>query len=164
VVDADRFQLLLPSRRLVPIAILFVLGAAVLVDQLWMRVGCGVFAVLGAAVIVWQRRAHPEVLVDEQGYAVCEYGREKLRVAWSEVKRVRADRAEHAVYVDCGEPARNLLVPPRRGFGFRFARAAELYAKILDRVPAEKIEMVARLDARPPPSQKPNQDPNQKPA
>jgi hypothetical protein len=86
------------------------------------------------------------VIIDENGYAVSERGREKLRVAWTEVKQVKADAAEHAVYVDCGDPARNLLVPPRRGFGFTFERTEELYARILDAVP-DRVELVPRLDA-----------------
>ena len=56
-------------------------------------------------------------------------------MAWSDVIKVKADPSEHAAYVDCGDPAKNLLVPPVRGWGFRFRRAPELYARIVKEQP-----------------------------
>jgi hypothetical protein len=91
-------------------------------------------------------RARAAVVLDETGYTVEEHGREKLRVAWSEVVRVRADAEEKAAYVDCGDRARNLLIPPRRGYGFRFERSDALYARVLEAVP-DKVVLVPRLDA-----------------
>jgi hypothetical protein len=111
-----------------------------------MRAAAGVFALGALGLVLWEARRRPSVRIDAAGYAVISGGREKLRVAWTEVIRVRADPAEHALYVDCGDPARNLLVPPERGFGFRFAEAEELYRRVVEAVP-DRVEQVARLDA-----------------
>jgi hypothetical protein len=146
----EEFPIIFTQRRVLPVAVAFALAGAGFSHGIWPRIACAAFGLLAAGLAMWQRRARPQVIIDAQGYAVEEHGREKLRVAWSEVKRVRADAAEHALYVDCGEPSRNLLVPPRRGFGFRFERAEVLYARVLDAVP-DKVELVSRLDATPPP-------------
>jgi len=146
----ERFELSFPQRRILPVSLVIAFGCAAIADALWLRLFCGGFGVLTLALWLILRRAQPCVLVDEHGYAVEEFGREKLRVAWSDVKKVRADPAEHAAYVDCGDPARNLLVPPSRGWGFRFPRARELYARIVDAVP-DKVELVERLDPKTPP-------------
>jgi hypothetical protein len=134
--------------RVLPLAVVFALVGVALAPPLAFKLISGAFALAGTAGALWQRRTRPELLVDASGYAVREHGREKLRVAWSEVTRVRADAAEMACYVDCGDPARNLLVPPAHGWGFRFDRSDLLYARILDAVPSEKIELVPRLDPR----------------
>ncbi len=142
-----RYPLIFPARRVVPVAVVVAAAGAGFSPSLALRILCGAFGAVAAALAWWQARARTAVIVDERGYAVEERGQEKLRVAWSEVVRVRADGAERALYVDCGEPARNLLVPPRRGYGFRFERSEALYAQILDAVAPEKIELVTRLDA-----------------
>jgi hypothetical protein len=97
----------------------------------------------------WSRSSARFVVVDDDGYAFEAGGREKLRVRWSDVKKVRHEPREQAVYVDCGDPARNLLVPPRRGFGFHVSDAATLCARVLASVPAEKVETVERLEKPP---------------
>lgn len=130
---------------MLPVAIVFAIGGAGLSPGLTLRLICGAFALLAGGLMYWQRRARPAVIVDETGYAVEENGREKLRVKWTEVVKVRADAAEHACYVDCGDPSRNLLVPPERGYGFHFERADALYARILDAV-TDRVELVPRLD------------------
>ncbi len=126
----------------------FALAGAAFGGHLWLQVVCAGFATAGTALGLWQRRARPAVRVDDQGYAVLEHGREKLRVAWSEVKRVRAEAAEFACYVDCGDPKRNLLVPPERGWGFRFERSRELYTRIIDAV-TDRVELVQKLEEPP---------------
>ena len=141
--------MLLATRRVLPAAIVFAASGALFAGG-FLRAGCIAFAAFAALIWAWQARARPELVVDDDGYAVVENGREKLRVPWGEVRRVRADRAEHALYVDAGDSARNLLVPPKRGFGFRFARQELLYARVIERVPEPLIEMVDRLDAPPP--------------
>lgn len=151
--SADHFDLILTQRRVLPVAIGFALLAAAFGPSWWLRGACGGFALLAAALYLWQARARPRLVLDDAGYAVEEHGREKLRVAWSEVVKVLVDAEEHALYIDCGDQTRNLLVPPRRGFGFRFDRAAELYARVLLAVP-DRIELVARLDAGKPPAPK----------
>ncbi len=147
--EAARYPILFAQRRVLPVAIACGLVGVVLGQALWMRLAFGAMVVGMGAVALVLRRARPEVLIDDQGYAVREFGKEKLRVGWSEVVKVRADEAEKAAYVDCGDPSRNLLVPPARGYGFRFGRADELYARILAAVPASLIERVERLDPQP---------------
>jgi hypothetical protein len=142
----ERYPLVFTQRRILPLALLVALGGAALAEATWARAVCVGVALLALAAVWLQARARPALILDESGYAVEERGREKLRVPWSEVRNVRADGKEHALYVDVGDPARNLLVPPRRGFGFRFERAEELFASVLRRVPAEKVEAVAQLD------------------
>ena len=139
--------MLLATRRIVPAALIFAATAALFAPGVALRIACLVFAAFALVVWLMQTRRRPELVVDGQGYAVFENGREKLRVAWREVRRVRADRAEHALYVDAGDPARNLLVPPKRGFGFHFPRQELLYARVIEHVPESVVEMVARLDA-----------------
>jgi hypothetical protein len=151
--SSARFPLIFTQRRILPLALAFALAGVVFADGPWTRGVSGTFA-LATAVAAWvQRRARPALVLDERGYAVEEHGREKLRVAWSEVVKVRADEEEHALYLDCGDPSRNLLVPPVRGYGFHFEHAEELYRRILEAVP-DKVEPVARLDM-PPPAKKP---------
>ena len=145
--------MLLATRRILPAALIFTAAAALFAPGLVLRAACIAFAVFALAMWLWQARRRPELVVDDGGYAVFEGGREKLRVRWPEVRRVRADRAEHALYVDAGDPARNLLVPPRRGFGFRFPRQELLYARVIEHVPAGIVEMVTQLDG--PPVKKP---------
>ena len=143
----ETFPIVFTQRRVLPVAVVFALVGAGLSPGFWLRLACGGFALLAAGIGIWQKRARAQVVIDEAGYAVEEHGREKLRVAWSEVVEVRADAAEHACYVDCGDPQRNLLVPPERGYGFHFERADQLYARILDAV-TDKVKLVERLEAK----------------
>jgi hypothetical protein len=149
-VVSETFRLLYPQERLLPVAMaLTLVPAAFSVGTL--RV-IGIMVTLACALVWFALRAsRPSLVVDERGYAVEKLGREALRVAWSEVKQVRADAAEEALYVDAGDPARNLLVPPRRGFGFRFEGSPRLFRLVLQHVPREKVESVDRLDATPQP-------------
>jgi hypothetical protein len=141
----QRYRLIFTQRRVLPVAVLVALAGAAVTEAWWARGACVAVAVL-AIVAAWlQSRSRPTLVIDDGGYAVEEYGKEKLRVSWGEVHKVRADGAEHALFVDVGDPQRNLLVPPRRGYGFRFERADELYQRILSLVPADKVESVAKL-------------------
>ena len=144
----EEFPVEMTQARLMPLAILFAIAGAIFAPSLALKLVSVGFVVAGAAVAVFQRRAQFVLAVDGTGYAVVQGGQEKLRVAWSEVVKVRADASEKACYVDCGDPARNLLVPPARGYGFRFKRSDVLYARILDAVPADRIELVPRLDPK----------------
>ncbi len=144
----QRYRLIFTQRRVLPLAVVVALAGSIASDALWARILCVSVAVL-AVVAAWlQSRGAAALVVDDQGYAVEEHGREKLRVAWSEVHKVRVDAAEHALYIDTGDPARNLLVPPERGYGFRFERAEELFRQILTHVPEAKLEAVTRLDQK----------------
>ena len=111
------------------------------------RLIAGFFALVGVAAWRWQERHRPTLVLDDDGYAIEQRGREKLRVKWSEVQAVRVDRREAAVYLDCGDKARNLFVPPRHGYGFHFADSPTVLARVLAAVPAERVVEVERIDA-----------------
>jgi hypothetical protein len=141
-----RHPLVATTAWLLPLAVAVALVGIALARAPMGRLLAAWFALLGAAAWLWQRRERPVLLVDDDGWAIEQRGREKLRVHWSEVQAVRVERREHALYVDCGDPGRNLLVPPRRGFGFRFAEQEALCARVLASVPAERVQEVERLE------------------
>ena len=142
----SRHPLLVGTRWLLPIAIVLALAAAAAAHGVRTRVIAACFALLGVIAWWWQERHRPTLVLDDAGYAIEQQGKEKLRVAWSEVQTVRFDRGEDAVYVDCGDKARNLFVPPRRGYGFRFADAAAVCARVIAAVPAARVVEVERID------------------
>jgi hypothetical protein len=147
----DRYTLVSTWRFVVPLAVVLgVLGAVAGGGVLrWV---CGIGAVLIALLWLVGAMRRPELVLEAGGYRVEEGGRERLRVDFTEVRRARAVPAEHAMYVDCGDPRRNLLLPPRRGYGFRFDRQSELYVR-LARALGDRVEIVDRLEARPAPRQ-----------
>jgi hypothetical protein len=138
--------LVVGTRWLLPLAIALALAGAAVARAMPARVLAGVFAVLGVLAWLWQERHRPTLVLDERGYAIEQLGQEKLRVGWSEVERVRLDRKESALYVDCGDRARNLFVPPARGYGFRFAKADAICAHVIAAVPPERVVEVERID------------------
>ena len=142
----SRHPLVVGTRWLLPAAIVLALVGAVAAHATAARVVAGVFAVLGVVAWLWQERHRPTLVIDDVGWAIEQRGTEKLRVAWSEVRAVRVDRRESAIYVDTGDKARNLFVPPRRGYGFRFADAATACARVLGAVPADRVTEVERID------------------
>jgi hypothetical protein len=142
----SRHPLVVGTRWLLPAAMLLAIGGAVASHTTTARVIAGVFAVLGAVAWWWQERHRPTLVVDDGGWAIEQRGHEKLRVTWGEVKKVRVDRRESALYVDTGDAARNLFVPPRSGYGFRFARAEAILARVLQAVPADRVTEVERID------------------
>jgi len=140
----ETFRLQYPQEKLLGVAIAFAALLAFFGHGM-LRISAEAVASMGGLAWLLIRTSRPTLLVDENGYAVEKSGRESLRVAWGEVRRVRADAAEEALYVDAGDPARNLLVPPRRGFGFRFENSERLFRLVLQNIPREKIEQVERL-------------------
>jgi hypothetical protein len=141
-----RHPLVATTAWLLPLSVLLALAGMLAASATAARVASGLFALLGALAWLWQRRHRPMLVVDDAGWAIELLGAEKLRVRWDEVRQVRIEPREHALYVDCGDPARNLLVPPRRGFGFRFAAQEALCARILAAVPADRVREVERLE------------------
>jgi hypothetical protein len=144
--SASRHPLIVGTRWLLPVAVVMALAAAGAARALPGRIIAGVFAALGVVAWLWQERHRPTLILDDAGYAIEQRGGEKLRVGWSEVQKVRLDRRESALYLDCGDKARNLFVPPRRGYGFRFADAERLCARVLLSVPGDRIVEVERID------------------
>lgn len=142
----SRHPLVVSTRLVLPAAIALAVAGAAASHTPVARVVAGLLAALGALAWWWQERHRPTLVLDEVGWAIEQRGHEKLRVAWSEVQKVRVDRRESALYVDTGDKARNLFVPPRRGYGFRFARAKALCARVLLSVPADRVVEVERID------------------
>ena len=142
----SRHPLVTGLARLLPVGI--GVGAAVGTFGQLIPVRVAGFAFSGLFAMVWaaQRRWQPVLLLDDDGYAVEQLEREKLRVRWSEVQKVRVERREHACYVDCGDKERNLFVPPRRGYGFYFADSPGIVDCVLKKVPAERVVEVERID------------------
>jgi len=140
-----RFRFLYGQQRALPIAGALLLAGAVFGQATWFRIASAVLAATVVVALVVLRRAGAELILDDDGYALREFGREKVRVPWAEVQKVRYDAAEQAMYLDCGDPSRNLLIPPSRGYGYRFERPAELCDEVRKRVAAEKIEPVEKL-------------------
>lgn len=101
---------------------------------------------LGAAYLAsptWRIR----VTVDDAGLAVGSPGRERFKLAWSDVVKVVASRETATCFVDGGAPERSLLVP---GDGapapYDIADRPALVKLILAHVPAERVQHVATLD------------------
>jgi hypothetical protein len=145
-VAPSRHPLQVATAWLLPLAIALALAGAAVAHAPLGRALAGVFALLGGVAWWWQQRLRPVLVVDDDGYAIEQRGVEKLRVRWAEVHKVRYDKRESALYLDAGDAARNLLVPPRRGYGFRFAGDAAVCARVLASVPAERVLEVERLD------------------
>lgn len=127
-----------------PAAIVVGLLGAAAAPALAGRLVFGGGALAIAALWALARRRRPTLIVGGEGYRVVEGGRERLRVGFAEVVRARAVPEQRAMYLDCGDPSRNLLVPTRHGFGFRFARQAELYVLLARRLEG-RLEIVEAL-------------------
>lgn len=142
----SRHTLLPAMRQMVPLAVVCALvGALVSTTGAWRTS----FAALGAAWgLAWGvlRHRRPELVLSADEYRVEVAGTVRFRVGWSEVLRIYHDPGEHAVYVDCGDPARNLLVPPERGFGFTFTGRKQLYQSLLAAAP-DRVQQVENLDS-----------------
>lgn len=144
--EQARYPILFTQWGLIPVALALLSGWALFASSTPLRIGTAAlaaFTLIGGAILY---RLRPSLVLDVNGYAIWERGREKLRVLWREVQSVRADAAESALYIDCGDATRNLLVPPRRGYGFRFERQADLYRRVLAAVGPERTEIVNKLD------------------
>jgi hypothetical protein len=104
------------------------------------------FAVAALLMLGWTVSLifSPVLYVGDRGYRVEVRGRTTVDVPWAEVRGARAVPAERAMYVDAGDPARNLLLPPRHGFGFRIDRQGELYANLARRL-ADRLIVVEQL-------------------
>lgn len=157
----ERFTLLPTTRYVSWVAIATGVLLAALGPSLAWRLLCG-----GAALAVllgnWAiGRRRPVLIIDETGYRVEVAGRERFRVLWAEVRRVLHDRSEAAVYVDCGDGRRNLLVPPAAGFAFTFSDRPHLTARILAKL-SDKVQEVARLDKLALPAAPPHESPTPK--
>lgn len=141
----DRFTLLPTTRYVAWVAIGVGAGLAALSPLAWARLaGAGAaLLILGAQFILRARR--PTLVIDAGGYRVEVGGRARFSVRWEEVQRVLRDAAEEAMYIDCGDPRRNLLLPPRAGFAFTFTQRERLYA-LLNSLVGGRAQDVPRFD------------------
>lgn len=143
----ERFALVHTQRGVLLVAAAFAVVGGAFIPSVAARLASLVLGLLVIAAFLFQRRLSPEVRVGPDGYRVIVGGRERFRVAWSEVVSVRAERGEPTVYVETGNGARNLFVPPR-GYGFRFERPEALCRRILAAVGESKTEWVERIDPK----------------
>jgi hypothetical protein len=140
-------HLLVPATQLLSRVLVVIMAASAVLARLpALRLAALAFTFVGAFGWWWQWRERRTLILDDEGWAIEGRGGERVRVAWREVVTVLYDKAEEALYLDSGERARNLLVPPRRGFGFYFEDQATLCARVLASVPPEIVAEVERLD------------------
>lgn len=89
------------------------------------------------------------VVIDDEALEVVRGDERRFRLPWRAVRRVLVSPATTTCFVDGGEPGKSLLVP---GDGapapYDLADKPALYRAIVARVPADRIEEVASLDAR----------------
>lgn len=143
-----RFVLLSTTRYVNWVAVGMGALLAAVAPSLLMRCVSGGVA-LALLILTWAvGRQRPVLLLSDTGYRVEVAGRERFRVAWNEVHRVLRDRGEAALYLDCGDGKRNLLVPPATGFAFTFTSRALLVERILSHV-GDRVQDVDRFDKLP---------------
>jgi len=145
--DERAFRLVHTQRGVLVVAGAFAVIGGTFIPSLVARFASLVLGLLVVAAFLFQRQLAPEVRVGRDGYRVLIAGRERFRVAWRDVVRVRAERGEPTLYVETGEAARNLFVPPR-GYGFRFEQPDELCKRVLAAVGEERTEWVERIDPK----------------
>ncbi len=89
-----------------------------------------------------------EVIVDDEGLEVRSAKARRFKLAWGEVVRVVASPTTHTCFVDGGTPEKSLIVP---GDGapapYDIDDKPGLYAAILERVAADKVQTVTTLEA-----------------
>lgn len=142
----QRFRLLPTTRFVLPVAVLLGALVAALGTVTWMRVSSAAFAVVLVLLERATARRRPVLVLSADGYRVEAGGKTRFFVPWSSVQRVLCDASEQALYAECGDRAKNLLLPPVSGFAFTFEDRAALYQAVRRAVP-DRIQEVARLDA-----------------
>ena len=142
----QRFRLLPTTRFVLPVAVLLGALVAALGTVTWMRVSSAAFAVVLVLLERATARRRPVLVLSADGYRVEAGGKTRFFVPWSSVQRVLCDASEQALYAECGDRAKNLLLPPVNGFAFTFENRAALYQAVRRAVP-DRIQEVARLDA-----------------
>ena len=145
--DEQRFALLPTTRYVSWVAVALGALGVLLWQPVWARLGMAAVTLLVLGMTLALRLRRPQLVLTADGYRVEVRGRPRFAVAWSEVRKVLVDRSEGALYVDCGDRARNLLLPPRRGYAFTFSRREDLFQAVLRAVP-DRLEEVKTLEDR----------------
>lgn len=123
---------------------LFVVGGAARQFCLWMGVIGVALALLYRGSPAWKL----EVIVGDDALEVRRGDETRLRLPWSEVRRLVASPSTDTCFVDGGTAKNSLLVPgPGAPGPYQIERRAELCALIRARVAPEKIHDVSSLDA-----------------
>lgn len=124
------------------------LGALAALAGNWALAALAAVVALGGVGYLRSPAWRLAVTVDDDGLEVGSPARRRFRLAWSEVVRVVASPTTGTCFVDGGAPERSLLVPGDGApAGYDLDDKPALFATILARVPAERVETVTRLDA-----------------
>ena len=124
------------------------LGALAALAGNWALAALAAVVALGGIGYLRSPAWQLAVTVDDDGLEVGSPGRRRFRLAWGEVVRVVASPTTGTCFVDGGAPERSLLVPGDGApAGYDLDDKPALFATILARVPAERVETVTRLDA-----------------
>jgi hypothetical protein len=100
----------------------------------------GLGAVAMAATYLSSPTWRSHVVATDAELAVVGPAGDRLRVAWSEIVEVIADAEENAALVRGPSPGQSLLIPSNaHPAPYRIAGSAALYARVLARVPKEKV-------------------------
>ena len=124
------------------------LGALAALAGNWTLAALAAVVALGGVGYLRSPAWRLAVTVDDDGLEVGSPARRRFRLAWGEVVRVVASPTTGTCFVDGGAPERSLLVPGDGApAGYDLDDKPALFATILARVPAERVETVTRLDA-----------------
>jgi hypothetical protein len=129
------------------LAVAFSLGGA----SAYFAWGCAVAGVVLGGLYLASPAWRIEVLTDGDGIEVLSSGDRRFRLRWDEVPRVIASPSTRTCFLDGGDPERSLVVPgPGAHAPYDIAGKERLYAIIVERVPAERIEQVDLLETAAP--------------
>jgi hypothetical protein len=143
---AQRHPMIMTLRWLMPAAAVMSAALGVMAHSKIGHVGGFSFAFMLAFIAILQSRMKPVLVLDDDGYAIEQGGRRRFAVPWRDVKVVRAVFDEGALYIDCGDPARNIFVPPGRGYGFRFINVGAMFKRIQSAV-GDRLVRVDTVEA-----------------
>lgn len=118
------------ARRVLWIAFALALCGALFASEPYVRVLFSGVLLAVTLAGVYMRLVRPTLTLDDAGYHVSVRGHRVLSVSWAEVQRVQIDVENEAAYVDCGDRARNLVVPPRFGSPFTYTNRDRLYERV----------------------------------
>lgn len=107
----------------------------------------GAMSVVGGIAYLLSPTWRMAIVVDDAGLRVVTARKTKLALAWGDVVKVIAAPAHHTCFVDGGSPANSVLVPGEGAPApYDLEDRAALYAAILARVPADRVELVDSLE------------------
>ncbi len=132
----EQFHMLHGARRVLWVAFALALSGVVFATEPYIRVLFSGVTIAVALAATYVRLLRPTLTLSEAGYHVTVRGHRILSVSWSEVQRIQIDVEDESAYVDCGDRARNLVVPPKYGSPFTYTNRARLYEIVRAKAPA----------------------------